>query len=200
MHITIDNLRRVVQLAANAATARPYRRYNSLPGSVWAEPPGGGDPVLTNGDEIMPNNYTLTHMSRDLRALQSLTDSTKTRLKDHFTTVAYSSSGKLGLLVSHQHGVERITKIDTVGETERVQDEDVNDQDNDENDHGVPILPPPIYRAPSPIRSAEARWTLLRPIKGSPVGLGVLAFCGEIPQEDHSDNAAVRREVEKKVS
>lgn len=114
-------------------------------------------------------------------------------MKQHYTTIAYVPTGKLGLLVSQQHGSERITKIQSVPRQEQPPDRAVElDDDDIHDDTGIPILPPDVFRAIAPIMSEETRWSLLRPFKGSSVGLGVLAYCGEIAQEDHSDNAAVR--------
>lgn len=70
-NVTIDNLREtVVALSDGTPETRETRwkfyRHNSIPGSVWRVNEIEEDAVLTNADQIMPNEY---NSSEDLSAL-----------------------------------------------------------------------------------------------------------------------------------
>ena len=102
--VTCSNLRKVVIALSNANTSRHIRtrfyRNNPIPGARWRGAPA--DPVLLNPDEIIPSNYSLDDLSKDIGALHDKIIFIARRTpKYHQNIISYEPEASKAILVSN---------------------------------------------------------------------------------------------------
>lgn len=103
--VTYSNLRRVIEALSNPETPQVTRtrfyRNNPIPGAIWNGAPN--NPILVNGDEIMPEGYTTENLMDDIEDIHSKIIFMNRKGPKYFTQpIGYEIDGTKSMLVCNK--------------------------------------------------------------------------------------------------